>query len=136
MTWLLSCLFRLLLWCLLTGDRSGLNLLIGAIVAVLLPQRRGRSDLLSLLRALVQAIAAIPHAYAEAFRLMLAPAETEQWLERPSSGTRTAAAIFLEVFAITLTPFTLVLGVSAGPDGPTYRIHQLQPSSGLEEREP
>jgi hypothetical protein len=54
MTWLLSCLFRLLLWCLLTGDRSGLNLLIGAIVAVLLPQRRGRSDLLSLLRALVQ----------------------------------------------------------------------------------
>ena len=35
--------------------------------------------------------------------------------------------MFLEVFAITLTPFTIVLGLSDGERGACYTIHQLRP---------
>lgn len=128
MTWWVSVLFRVLLWGLLTGDGSSANLLIGAVVALLLPQRQHRGDLRSLLKALAGCLIAIPVAYGEAIRLMLSPADREEWLESPSNEARTAAVIFLDVFAITLTPFTIVLGVSAGANGPTYRIHRLSPA--------
>jgi hypothetical protein len=35
--------------------------------------------------------------------------------------------VFLEVFAITLTPFTIVLGVQSDAHALRYRVHQLLP---------
>jgi multicomponent Na+:H+ antiporter subunit E len=132
MTVLLSWCFRLLLWILLTADLSGLNLAIGVAVTLLLPQaQRRRQPLMPVLRALMASLVAIPLAYGEAFALMSARnGEQERWIERSASGSTSPLVVFLEVLAITLTPFTIVLGVSTDGTAPRYRIHQLRPRHG------
>jgi multicomponent Na+:H+ antiporter subunit E len=129
MGFLLSCLFRLLLWGLLTADTSTINLLIGAALALLLPHAQGpRQPLAPLLRALWRALVAIPLAFGEALALIGGSAgEQEHWLEQPASAPSQRLVIFLEVLAITLTPFTLVLGLTRVDGRPIYRIHQLRP---------
>jgi len=129
MGFLLSCLLRLLLWYLLTADSSAVNLLIGVALALLLPHAQGpRQPLGPLLRALWQALLAVPLAYGEALALIQAGGvEQERWLQQPASPPRQRLVIFLEVLAITLTPFTLVLGLSRVDGRPIYRIHQLRP---------
>lgn len=125
---LLSCLLRLLLWYLLTADSSALNLSIGVALALLLPHAQGpRQSLGPLLRALGQALLAVPQAYGEALALIGGGREQERWLEQPASAPGQRLVIFLEVLAITLTPFTLVLGLSRVDGRPIYRIHQLRP---------
>lgn len=130
MTLLLSIGFRLLLWILLTADLSPVNLAIGMALALLLPQaHRRRQPLRPVLRALAGSLVAIPLAYGEALALIAARGdEQERWIERPASSSSSPLVIFLEVLAITLTPFTIVLGVSAAGDGLRYRIHQLRPA--------
>lgn len=129
MGYALSCLFRLLLWGLLTADTSPPNLLIGFGLAVLLPHARGRRQPLApLLRALGHSLMAVPLAYGEALTLICGgPEEQESWIERPASSTSHRLVVFLEVLAITLTPFTIVLGLHRVDGQPTYRIHQLRP---------
>jgi multicomponent Na+:H+ antiporter subunit E len=128
MGFLLSCLLRLLLWGLLTADTSAVNLLIGVALALLLPHARGpRQPLGPLLRALWNALVAVPVAYGEALALIGGGREQERWLEQPASLPSQRLVIFLEVLAITLTPFTLVLGLSQVDGRPIYRIHQLRP---------
>jgi len=130
MVFLLSCLFRLLLWTLLTSDLSAVNLAIGVGLALLLPHARGpREPLAPTLRALMRSLIAVPLAYGEAFALIgSGDREEESWIERPAGDPRHRLLIFLEVLAITLTPFTIVLGLSNGERGPQYTIHQLRPS--------
>ena len=128
MGFLLSCLLRLLLWYLLTADGSALNLLIGLALALLLPHAEGpRQPLAPLLRALWQVVVAVPQAYGEALALIAGGREQERWMEQPASLPSQRLVTFLEVLAITLTPFTLVLGLSRVDGRPTYRIHQLRP---------
>lgn len=128
MGFLLSCLLRLVLWGLLTADTSAINLLIGLALAVLLPHARGpRQPLAPLLRALWGAVVAIPVSYGEALALIRGGGDEERWLEQPASAPSQRLVIFLEVLAITLTPFTLVLGLSRVEGRPVYRIHQLRP---------
>ncbi|MEB3166503.1 MAG: sodium:proton antiporter [Cyanobacteriota bacterium] len=131
MGFLLSCLFRLLLWGLLTADTGAVNLLIGLGLALLLPHAQGpRQPLGALLRALGRALVAVPKAFGEALALIQAGgAEQEDWIEQPASSGRQRLVIFLEVLAITLTPFTLVLGLSQVDGRPMYRIHRLRPAS-------
>ena len=139
MMFLLSCLFRLLLWTLLTADLSAVNLAIGAGLAVLLPHARGpRHRLAPTLRALGRSLLAVPLAYGEALALISSgDREQESWIERPAGDPRHRLLIFLEVLAITLTPFTIVLGLNDGSRGPHYRIHQLRPRRGKpEEQQP
>lgn len=125
---LLSCLLRLLLWYLLTADSSAVNLAIGVALALLLPHAQGpRQPLGPLLRALWQALVAVPLAYGEALALIAGGREQERWLEQPASPPSQRLVIFLEVLAITLTPFTLVLGLSRVDGRPIYRLHQLRP---------
>ena len=135
MGFLLSCLFRLLLWTLLTADLSGVNLAIGVALALLLPHARGpRQPLAPALRALWRSLIAVPLAYGEAIALIgSGDREEESWIERPAGDPRHRLLIFLEVLAITLTPFTIVLGLSNGPRGPHYTIHQLRPHRGKPE---
>jgi multicomponent Na+:H+ antiporter subunit E len=131
MGFLLSCLLRLLLWYLLTADSSAVNLLIGLVLALLLPHAEGpRQPLGPLLRALWQVLVAVPRAYGEALALIGGRHLQERWLEQPASPPSQRLVIFLEVLAITLTPFTLVLGLSRGEGRPIYRIHQLRPLPG------
>lgn len=129
MAFLLSCLFRLLLWGLLTADTSAVNLLIGLALALLLPHAEGpRQPLRPLLRALGRALLAVPLAFGEALALIQAGgSEVEDWIDQPASSGRQPLVIFLEVLAITLTPFTLVLGLSRVEGRAVYRVHRLRP---------
>lgn len=137
MGFLLSCLLRMLLWYLLTADSSAVNLLIGVALALLLPHAQGpRQPLGPLLRALWRALVAVPQSYGEALALIAGGSEQERWLEQPASPPSQRLVIFLEVLAITLTPFTLVLGLSRVDGLPVYRIHQLRPLPRQSRRAP
>lgn len=129
MAFLLSCLFRLVLWALLTADLSWVNLAIGLVIALVLPHARGpKHPLRPTLRALARSLIAVPLAYGEALSLIsCGEREEERWIQRPAGDPQHRLLIFLEVLAITLTPFTIVLGLNNGERGPTYTIHQLRP---------
>jgi multicomponent Na+:H+ antiporter subunit E len=131
MGYLLSVVFRLALWGLLTADISAINLLIGLALALLLPHAQGpRQPLRPLLRALGRAMVAVPLAFAEALALIQAGgSEEETWLHEPASGGGQRLVIFLEVLAITLTPFTLVLGLSQLDGRDVYTVHRLGPKA-------
>jgi multicomponent Na+:H+ antiporter subunit E len=82
----------------------------------------------------MRSLIAVPLAYGEAFALIgSGDREEESWIERPAGDPRHRLLIFLEVLAITLTPFTIVLGLSNGERGPHYTIHQLRPRRGKPE---
>ena len=134
MTTALSLGFRLLLWVLITGDLRPLNLLIGMTVALLLPRaRHHREPIAPLVRALGNAALAIGMAYGEAIALILANGREQcDCTERKISRRATPVVIFLELLAITITPFTLVLDLhrlehSSGRPQLRYRIHRLRP---------
>jgi multicomponent Na+:H+ antiporter subunit E len=129
MAWLLTTAFRWALWFLLTNDGSSLNLAIGLVVALLLPRaRRANRSLPALLRAMAQALVAIPKAYVEAVALLGAASKREDWIEQPSHSRHDPLLIFLEVLAITMTPFTIVLGLSQDGGPLRYRVHRLMPA--------
>lgn len=119
---------RLLIWLLLTGDLSRVNVLIGVLVAVLLPmsRRSRRLPLRPLLVALRDSLLAIPQAFAEGFVLLRSGRTLTETLETQGfSDSGSALLIFLEVFRVTLTPFTIALGMDA--DGRAFRVHRLAP---------
>lgn len=125
---LITVLLRLLIWLLLSADLSTLNVLIGVMVALLLPMgRRHRPLPLAVWpEALRSSLLAIPLAYAEAWALLL---RRRPWTERLEpqawSDQGVSLLIFLEVFRITLTPLTIALGLD--PRGGTIRVHRLVP---------
>lgn len=119
---------RLLIWLLLTSDLSRVNGLIGVLVAVLLPmsRRSRRMPLRQLLVALRESLLAIPQAFAEGFVLLRSGGRLTATLESQRFGdSGSALLIFLEVFRVTLTPFTIALGLDA--DGRAFRVHRLAP---------
>jgi multicomponent Na+:H+ antiporter subunit E len=130
----LSLGFRLLLWVLITGDLRPLNLLIGVTVALLLPRaHHHREPIAPLVRALGNAVLAIGMAYGEAIALILANGREQcDCTEHKVSRCATPLVIFLELLAITITPFTLVLDLdrlerSSERPQLRYRIHRLRP---------
>ncbi len=123
---LLSTGLRLALWCLLSMDLRPANLLIGLAVALLLPRRGGPPlPLPQLLGAVGRALAAIPEAYGQAFALILAPRCRAQQVSVERQEGPGDLLLVLEIFRITLTPLTLVLGLEA--DGRRLRVHELVP---------
>ena len=125
---LLTIAFRLAVWCMLTADLSRLNLWIGLVVALLLPRARSRHlPLRELLRALGRSLLAVPQAYLEALRLIFGREPVEQETSEVTTDEAIPLLVFLDVFRITLTPFTIVLGLEDG--GRRYRIHSLTPGS-------
>ncbi len=134
MTPFLTIAFRLLLWCLLTADPRPVNLAIGLVVALLLPSGRGSGlPPRQLAAAVGRSLRVIHQAYAEAFLMMRVRHSQERIVEIPASepvgpGRARGAhglQVFLDIFLISLTPLTLVLGLSG--DGRRYRLHRLEP---------
>jgi multicomponent Na+:H+ antiporter subunit E len=123
---LLTTGFRLAVWCLLTADLSRINLLIGLVVALLLPRAQSRPlPLRALLRALGRSLLAVPQAYLEALWLIVGREPQEAEISEATTDATIPLLVFLDVFRITLTPFTIVLGLEDG--GRRYRIHALTP---------
>jgi multicomponent Na+:H+ antiporter subunit E len=119
---------RLLIWLLLSADLEVANVAIGLAVALALPlpRRLRRLSLQQLGRAFAASVGALPQAYREAAQLLLHPrAELTTVHDEPVlvPGKPSSALVFLDVFRITLTPFTIALGLDDG--GRSYRVHQL-----------
>ena len=136
MTLLFSTTFRLLLWIFLTSDLRPINLVIGLGVALLLPRdTHAKEPLLPLLRAVGTSLVAIPTAYGEAVALMLANGrEQVDCTQKQISAHASSRVVFLELLAITITPFTLVLDLHrvhpSHPESPmSFRIHRLRPKA-------
>lgn len=117
---------RLLFWCLLTADVSPANLAIGLALAALLPRsKRPAPPPRALIQALWGSLVAIPRSYWEAAALIVFPRHRASHDIQPLSGEHHPLILFLEVFRVTLTPFTIALGVTSRPEG--LRIHRLMP---------
>lgn len=122
----LNVALRLGLWMLLTQDPRGLNVLIGLAVAVLLPIESSRSlPAQHLVRATGQVLEAIPQAFHQAVQLLGRRRLREGFGTVPGQGRSNDLLMFLEVFTITLTPFSICLGMD--PAGRRYHVHTLTP---------
>jgi multicomponent Na+:H+ antiporter subunit E len=120
----MSTAFRLLLWLLLTDDGRPVNLVIGLIVALLLPRARTAAmPWRDLVQAFGACLVAIPRAYIEAFLLIVRPRDEEREVSVATHGPAVPLLIFFDVFRITLTPFTIALGMTDA--GQSLRVHEL-----------
>lgn len=114
---------RLIIWLLLTADFGGVNLIIGLVVALVLPHNRVRAASLREWLSTVGKVAmAVPRAYAEAMEMLLRPHRHEAVVRYPVSPTRSPGLIFLDIFAITFTPKTIVLHYN---EQGWFEVHQL-----------
>ena len=103
-------ILRLTIWFLLTANWSAANIIIGILIALLLPRSyTAPQRLRDLLSVLWKIILAIPQAYMEAFEMLLRPHKYEDIVREPVSSKRSPRLIFLDVFLITFTPKTIVL---------------------------
>ncbi|MEN9216904.1 MAG: Na+/H+ antiporter subunit E [Gloeomargarita sp. HHBFW_bins_162] len=124
-------LLRLTVWFLLTANFSGVNILLGLLVAVLLPHRgRLRQNWPELGRGVWRIVRAIPQAYTEALEMMVSPHTREEIQIDPVQPNRTPGLVFLDIFYITFTPKTIVLNYQE-PDG--YVVHYLKPEPPSQE---
>lgn len=117
-------ILRLTLWFLLTANWTVENLLIGIIIALVLPRSNTAPDRLKdLLKVLWKIVLAVPQAYIEAFEMLFRPHRHEDVIMEPVALKRSPGLIFLDVFLITFTPKTIVLKYhQAG----WYEVHRVQ----------
>ncbi|BAC09368.1 Na+/H+ antiporter subunit E [Thermosynechococcus vestitus] len=114
---------RVTIWLLLTADFGLVNLVIGILVSLLLPQgRAGGATLRQWLSTLGKVAMAVPRAYLEAIQMIGRPHRHEAILREPVDPTRAPGLIFLDIFTITFTPKTIV--VHYDEEG-WFEVHQL-----------
>jgi multicomponent Na+:H+ antiporter subunit E len=124
MTGYLNLLLRLTVWFLLTADLSPINVIIGVVIAFLLPVRcRQPGALRDWLDTIGRILLAIPRAYFEAIQMILFPHRYEDITRMRVKPDRTPGLIFLDIFLITFTPKTLVLKYH---ESGWYDIHRLK----------
>jgi multicomponent Na+:H+ antiporter subunit E len=125
-------ILRLTIWFLLTANFGVANIIIGIVIAFLLPRSTTSPERLKdLLWGLGKIVVAIPQAYMEAVELIFRPHNYEEIvMERVSSrrgssrGTLpTPGLVFLDIFLITFTPKTTVLKYHE--DG-WYEVHHVR----------
>jgi multicomponent Na+:H+ antiporter subunit E len=101
---------RLTIWFLLTANFSPANLLIGIVVALLIPRNSVPTSVWQDgLRIGREIIIAIPQAYWEAWQMIRHPHTEEVITREEVKPRRTPGLIFLDIFLITFTPKALVL---------------------------
>jgi multicomponent Na+:H+ antiporter subunit E len=103
-------ILRLLMWFLLTDNFSVENIIIGVIIALLLPRSYTASESFKdWLQVVWKICMAIPQAYAEAFEILLRPHKYEEVVMERVKSKRSSRLVFLDIFLITFTPKTIVL---------------------------
>lgn len=117
-------ILRLTIWFLLTANFSAANIIIGLIVALVLPRGYTAPDRITdWLRSLMKIIVAIPQAYIEAFEMILRPHNEEEIVMERVPPRRSPRLVFLDVFLITFTPKTIV--VKYHEEG-WYEVHYVR----------
>ncbi|BAQ65045.1 cation:proton antiporter [Geminocystis sp. NIES-3709] len=107
---ILSLLLRLTLWFLLTSDLSLLNIIIGILIAILLPRTDiEKESIEKWLKVLIKLLIVIPQAYIEALEIMIFPHLHEAITLERVKVNRSRNLIFLDIFLITFTPKTIVI---------------------------
>ncbi|MFM5999206.1 MAG: Na+/H+ antiporter subunit E [Dolichospermum sp.] len=122
---ILSLTLRLSIWFLLTANVSLTNIIIGVIIALLLP--RGKSspeNLKSWLKVIIKIIITIPLAFMEAFEIILHPHHQEEIIIEKVKIKRSPLLIFVDIFLITFTPKTIVFKYR---EEGWYEVHQIKP---------
>ncbi|MBS9384482.1 MAG: Na+/H+ antiporter subunit E [Dolichospermum sp. BR01] len=118
-------IFRLSIWFLLTANVSLTNIIIGVIIALLLP--RGKSSpekLKSWLKVIIKIFVAIPVAFMEAFEIIFRPHKQEEIIMEKVKLNRSPLLIFLDIFLITFTPKTIVMKYH---EEGWYEVHHIKP---------
>ncbi len=118
-------IFRLSIWFLLTANVSLTNIIIGVIIALLLP--RGKSSpekLKSWLKVIIKIFVAIPVAFMEAFEIIFRPHNEEEIIMERVKLKRSPLLIFLDIFLITFTPKTIVMKYH---EEGWYEVHHIKP---------
>ena len=118
-------ILRLSIWFLLTANVSLTNIIIGVIIALLLP--RGKSSpekLKAWLKVIVKIMITIPLAFMEAFEIILRPHNQEEIIMEKVKLKRSPLLIFVDIFLITFTPKTIVFKYR---EEGWYEVHQIKP---------
>lgn len=106
---ILELILRLTIWFLLTSDLSLTNIVIGVVVALIIPRNATRSaPIREWLRTLWKSVIAVPQAYMEAIEIILWPHQHEEITLEKVLPHRTPGLVFLDIFIITFTPKTVV----------------------------
>ena len=118
-------ILRLSIWLLLTANVSLTNIIIGVIIALLLP--RGKSSpekLKSWVKVIIKIFVAIPVAFMEAFEIIFRPHNQEEIIMEKVKLKRSPLLIFLDIFLITFTPKTIVMKYH---EEGWYEVHHIKP---------
>ena len=118
-------ILRLSIWFLLTANVSLTNIIIGVIIALVLP--RGKSSpekLKDWLKVIIKIIITIPLAFIEAFEIILRPHNQEEIIMERVKLNRSPLLIFLDIFLITFTPKTIVMKYH---EEGWYEVHHIKP---------
>lgn len=118
-------IFRLSIWLLLTANVSLTNIIIGVIIALLLP--RGKSSpekLKSWLKVIIKIFVAIPVAFMEAFEIIFRPHNQEEIIMEKVKLNRSPLLVFIDIFLITFTPKTIVMKYH---EEGWYEVHHIKP---------
>lgn len=118
-------ILRLSIWFLLTANVSLTNIIIGVIIALVLP--RGKSSpekLKDWLKVIIKIIITIPLAFIEAFEIILRPHNQEEIIMEKVKLKRSPLLIFVDIFLITFTPKTIVFKYH---EEGWYEVHQIKP---------
>ena len=118
-------ILRLTIWLLLTANVSLTNIIIGVIIALLLP--RGKSSpekLKSWVKVIIKIIIAIPVAFMEAFEIIFRPHKQEEIIMEKVKLNRSPLLVFIDIFLITFTPKTIVMKYH---EEGWYEVHYIKP---------
>jgi multicomponent Na+:H+ antiporter subunit E len=117
-------ILRLSIWFLLTNDFSWVNIVIGVIVALLLPRSyTSKEKLKDWLKILGKIFVAIPQAYIEAIEIIFRPHLQEDIVIERVNPERSPRLVFLDIFLITFTPKTIVLRDN---ENGSYEVHLIR----------
>ncbi len=118
-------IFRLSIWLLLTANVSLTNIIIGVIIALLLPRAKSSPEKLkSWLKVIIKIFVAIPVAFMEAFEIIFRPHNQEEIIMEKVKLNRSPLLVFIDIFLITFTPKTIVMKYH---EEGWYEVHHIKP---------
>jgi multicomponent Na+:H+ antiporter subunit E len=118
-------ILRLTIWFLLTSDFSNLNIFLGFIIALVLPQpypKKRKGSLRAWGKAIWEVIKTLPVAYREAWEIMVQPHDSEKIVRESARLGRSPGLIFLDIFLITFTPKSIVVKYDQSGE---YDVHHI-----------